>query len=65
MSSCTGCDTITHKGQWWYCSNYYGISGYFCPCCYDKISHDAYGHPNNPTEYTMMKLKLTAKSFPV
>lgn len=53
--SCTNCDTncltTAKSGQWWYLGNYFGISGHFCPKCYDKVSHDAYGRPENPIEY--------------
>lgn len=50
---CTNCNTVnTGKGQWWHLSNYYGISGYFCPSCYDQVAHDSYGNPKKPTVFT-------------
>jgi hypothetical protein len=57
---CTGCDTDkeTRSGQWWFLRDYFGVSGQFCPDCYDKISHDSYGRPEHPEEYTLMLLKL-------
>ena len=59
MNHCTACglDRAESHGQWWSINNYYGWSGYFCPGCYEKISHDSYGNPQNPTEYTLMLLK--------
>jgi hypothetical protein len=58
---CTGCDTDkeTRKGQWWFLRGYFGITGQFCPDCYDKISHDSYQQPRHPAEYTLMLLKLS------
>jgi len=46
-------------GQWWSCSRYFGISGYFCPSCYEKISHDAHGQPLHPAEYLMFLMQQT------
>ena len=56
---CTVCETTQEQrgGQWWNLGNYYGWSGRFCPDCYDKVSHDSYGNPQNPEEYTAMLLK--------
>jgi hypothetical protein len=48
---CIICGTSNPKGQWWGLSGYFGLSGRFCPICYDKVSHDAYGKPNNPVEF--------------
>ena len=44
-------------GQWWHLRNYYGWTGLFCPDCHNKVSHDSYGNPNNPQEYTLMLLQ--------
>jgi hypothetical protein len=41
--------------------NYFGISGYFCPKCYDKVSHDSYNKPNHPGEYLLILLKQSSK----
>jgi hypothetical protein len=65
---CDGCGTVHGKErswasdtkQWWTLTNYRNISGRFCGECYNKISHDAYGNPNNPEEYLLMLLKLGA-----
>jgi len=43
---------------WWYLNGYYGITGYFCPECYEDVSHDAHKQPNHPKRYTMALLKL-------
>jgi hypothetical protein len=58
---CTSCDTDkeTCGGQWWFLRDYFGIRGQFCPDCYDKISHNSYGQPEHPEEYTLMLLKLS------
>lgn len=49
------------QGTWWFLQNYHGLSGQFCPDCYDKVSHDSYGRPENPKQFTMMLLKLTGQ----
>jgi hypothetical protein len=60
---CTNCGSDSKKGQWWNLSDYYGISGYFCPACYDKVSHDSYRNPNHPGEYFMILLKQPIKVY--
>lgn len=62
-SQCHGCDlprdAVTwDQGQWWNLSNYHGISGYFCPDCYDKVAHDSYGQPCQPQEHLLMIMRL-------
>ncbi len=61
---CTACDKTTRRSteQWWSLRNYFGFSGDFCPDCYDKISHDSYGNPRRPKDYTFMLLKFGVKS---
>lgn len=59
-STCTSCNAV-RDGQYWGLSNYHGITGYFCSMCYDKVAHDSYGNPRQPTEYLMMLLKLGVK----
>ena len=56
---CANCDMMRDqsKGQWWNLRNYYGFNGTFCAKCYDKISHDSYGNPNNPKDYCLLLLK--------
>ena len=60
---CAGCERpydggiAAGKRAWWWLSGYYKISGYFCPQCYDMISHDAYGKPTDPEGYLLMVLK--------
>lgn len=61
-SVCTNCgkEKVVEKGQhdgWWNLSNYYGIRGHFCGKCYDKVSHDSYGRPEQPGEYIAILLK--------
>jgi len=47
------CDLCSNdsSSQYWHLNGYYGITGRVCSCCYDKVSHDAYGRPNNPEQY--------------
>lgn len=50
---CTCC-SVSHRlrqGQWWHLSGYHKLWGFFCPDCYEKVSHDAYGNPRHPEEY--------------
>ncbi len=57
---CTFCGTSDHNingPAWWSLNNYFGITGYACPDCYKKVSHDAYKNPNNPEEYLIMRMK--------
>lgn len=54
---CTNCKTTDPAGQWWGLSNYYGVSGTFCPKCYDLVSHDPYGNPRNPDDYARVLQK--------
>ena len=56
--TCAYCKTEQKAGQWWHCRNYFGISGTFCPKCYDMISHDSYGKPNRPDAYEKVKEAL-------
>lgn len=44
-------------GTWWTLSNYYNISGYFCPDCYELVSHDAYGNPIHRKEWAKIAVK--------
>lgn len=62
---CTNCGkekvTETCKDdQYWYLGNYYGIRGFFCSKCYNKVSHDSYGNPEQPGEYIAILLKQQA-----
>ena len=57
--TCKGCDADkeSKQGQWWHLTGYFGFSGRFCPDCYDMISHDSYGQPCRPADYTFMLLR--------
>jgi hypothetical protein len=58
---CRGCaveKSTARWGQWWHLQDYYGFRGSFCPECYNKISHDAWGNPVNPGEHLLMTLRL-------
>lgn len=55
---CACCGKEKYSGQFWTLSGYYGLSGKFCSECYDKVSHDSYGKPKHPKEYTMILLRL-------
>ena len=59
---CTNCGYTTDSEDnsargFWSLRKYYGISGYFCGPCYDKVSHDSYGNPDQPGEYLAILLK--------
>lgn len=58
---CRACDTtkLDQIGQWWHLKDYFGLSGTFCPDCYDKVSHDSYRKPNRPNDYLLLLLKLS------
>ena len=54
--TCTNCGRGYSEGGW-RLSDYYGISGQFCSPCYNKVSHDSYGNPDQPGEYIAVLLK--------
>jgi hypothetical protein len=55
---CSCCKQTKYSGQFWNLNGYYGLSGRFCSDCYDKISHDSYGKPKHPEQYTMILLRM-------
>lgn len=72
MTTCTCCkrERKYREGQnagyyglkepgWWTLSGYFGLSGFFCPTCYDKVRHDAYGKPVHPRSYRRILKELT------
>ena len=69
---CTNCGYTTSTETYaeelaagfWSLRGYYNISGYFCGPCYDKVSHDSYGKPEQPGEYIAILLKQTAQLTP-
>ncbi len=56
LDLCTNCG-CKRNGQGWSLRNYYGISGQFCRDCYDKVSHNSFGKPEQPGEYIAILLK--------
>lgn len=58
--ACTNCGEENQKDDnrtWWHLSRYYKVSGFFCPECYDLVSHDPYGKPRNPGGYITVLIK--------
>jgi len=58
---CDGCEKLYdggNKRSWWTLNHYHKLSGFFCPTCYDKISHDSYGKPKQPEDYLIMLLRV-------
>ena len=53
---CSNCGK-DRKGRGWSLRNYYGINGQFCGPCYDKVSHNSHGKPEQPGEYIAILLK--------
>ncbi len=54
-----GDDANPYRGPaWWTLNNYHGISGYFCPECYDKVDWWN-GEPRNPEAYRVAFVQLT------
>jgi len=57
-ATCTNCGHESSDGRgFWGLRNYFNISGHFCGPCYDKVSHDSYGNPEQPGEYIAILLK--------
>jgi len=58
---CTNCgcseESSSNTRGFWSLQGYYNISGYFCGPCYDKVSHNSYGKPDQPGEYIAILLK--------
>ena len=47
------------KTQWWHLSGgYYGLSGFLCSGCFEKVAHRD-GKPNHPVAYRNILKKLT------
>ena len=55
---CRCCGKENDNGQYWSLRNYYGLSGRFCSECYSKVSHDSYGNPKHPEQYTMILIRM-------
>lgn len=60
-SVCTNCGHTQEDNDqgFWNLGGYYGIRGTFCGPCYNKVSHDSYGNPEQPGEYIAILLKQT------
>lgn len=62
--TCTNCGVeypattpAVQRPTWWYLNGYNGLNGFFCPECYDKVSHDTYGAPRNPEAFNEIAVK--------
>ena len=54
-------EKLADHNQWWHLRGYFGLTGTFCSDCYDRVSHDSYGQPRRPAEYTWTLLKLAGQ----
>jgi hypothetical protein len=54
---CDCCGQAEVEGQWWFLNNYFGIRGYFCPNCYDKVCHGHNKLPDNPEQYQQVLIQ--------
>jgi hypothetical protein len=67
LYDCNGCGASGGQapiGTWWSLRDYYGITGRFCPACYDKVAHDGFGKPRNSEEYLFMLLRVSNNARP-
>lgn len=65
--TCTNCgkehphkdlDWAQYNGPaWWHLNDAHGIWGYFCPDCYELVSHDPWGNPKHPKEFKTIAVK--------
>ena len=56
MNTCTNCGFKEEPPKninsgWWHLADYFGIWGFFCPSCFEKVSHNSSREPNHPEEY--------------
>lgn len=62
MNTCICCGIMGKnepgKPTWWHLTLYFGLTGIFCPDCYNKVAHDGFGNPKNPEEYLAVILRL-------
>lgn len=57
-AQCTNCETRYYDYTgFWRLNNYFGLWGHFCGPCYDKVSHNSYGEPEQPGEFIAILLK--------
>ena len=62
-AQCTNCKKVyKDRTGFWGLGNYYGITGNFCGPCYNKVSHNSYGVPDQPGEYLAILLKQGYKN---
>ena len=52
------------KSQWWHLSGYYGLSGFVCSECFEKVSHRD-GKPKHPVSYRIILKKLAPSNAKV
>ena len=65
LNKCTNCGKeevvdywhVHNRRAWWNLNGYFGLWGFFCPPCYDLVSHDSYRKPNNPREFNTILVK--------
>ena len=48
---------IGYTPHWWTLTSYYGLYGYFCPDCYELVSHNGGGVPMHPKEFKTIAVK--------
>jgi len=39
------------EGNWWNLSDYHHVTGYFCPLCFELVSHN-HNEPRHPTRWS-------------
>ena len=49
------------KTQWWRLSGYYGLNGFVCAGCFEKVAHRD-GKPNHPVAYRNILKKLASSN---
>jgi hypothetical protein len=57
---CAACDQPPHPGiksQWWHLRDYYGVSGWVCRTCFNKVRH-VNDKPVHPVVYRNIMKKL-------
>ena len=60
---CSYCKKENINSQGWSCSDYYGITGYFCSDCFSMIARDGYGKPTNPEKLSWFILSYNTQKI--